>query len=136
MTSNGPATRTDQSGAVRAVLQQVYAAWAAGDADAFAARYVDDATVVMPGVFRRGRAAIRDYMAGAFAGPLNGSRAIDDPQDVRILGGDTAIVVSISGILMAGEQDLPAGREVLSTWVLSRQDERWLVAAYANAPAH
>jgi len=36
--------------AVRAVLQAVYAAWADNDADAFAALYVEDATVVHPGV--------------------------------------------------------------------------------------
>ena len=121
---------------MRDVLQQVYAAWADNDADAFAALYVDDATVVMPGVFHRGRSAVHDYMAGAFAGPLKGSRAIDDPQDIRIVGANTAIVVSISGIIMAGEQDLPTERERFATWVLSKQDGRWLIAAYANAPAH
>jgi uncharacterized protein (TIGR02246 family) len=129
-------TRTDDTSAVRDLLQQVYAAWADNDADAFAALYVDDATVVMPGVFHRGRPAVRDYMAGAFAGPLKGSRGVDDPQDIRIVGADTAIVVSRAGIIMAGEQSLPAERERLATWVISRQGGRWLIAAYANAPAH
>lgn len=136
MISNGPGTAVDSSAAVRAVLQQLYDAWAAYDADALAALYAEDATVVMPGVFHRGRPAIRDYLAAAFAGPLHGSRAVDEPQDIRLLGPDTAIVVSTAGILQPGEQDLPAGREVHATWVLSRQDERWLIAAYANAPAH
>jgi uncharacterized protein (TIGR02246 family) len=136
MTSNGLATRIDQSAAVRAVLEELYAAWTAGDADAFAALYTEDATVVLPGVFHRGRPAVRDYMASAFAGPLKGSRAVDEPQDIRILGADIAIVVSTAGIVMAGEQDVPPDRERLGTWVLSRQDGRWLIAAYANAPAH
>jgi uncharacterized protein (TIGR02246 family) len=136
MTSNGLATRIDQSAAVRAVLEQLYAAWTAGDADAFAALYTEDATVVLPGVFHRGRPAVRDYMASAFAGPLKGSRAVDEPQDIRILGADTAIVVSTAGIVLAGEQEVPPDRERLGTWVLSRQDGRWLIAAYANAPAH
>lgn len=127
---------TDDTTGVRDVLQRVYAAWAANDADAFAALYVDDATVVMPGVFRRGRSAVRDHMAAAFAGPLKGSRGIDEPQDIRIVGTDTAIVVSRAGIVMAGEQELPAERERLATWVLSKRDDRWLIAAYANAPAH
>ncbi|MEC3982443.1 SgcJ/EcaC family oxidoreductase [Amycolatopsis sp. H20-H5] len=127
------APATDET-AVLDVLQQAYAAWAANDADAFAALYVADATVVTPGVFHRGRSAMHGYLAGAFAGPLKGSHAIDEVQSVRVLG-DSAIVVSKSVVVMAGEKGYPAEREVLATWVLARQDERWLVAAYANAPA-
>lgn len=136
MTSNAPDTHTTGTHAVRELLRQVYAAWADNDADAFAALYLDDATVVLPGVFRQGRSAVRDYIAGAFAGPLKGSRGIDEPQDIRILGGDTAIVVSRAGIMMAGEQDLPAEREQMATWVLSKQDGQWMIAAYSNASAH
>jgi uncharacterized protein (TIGR02246 family) len=127
-------TRPDDMNAVRDVLEQVYTAWADNDADAFAALYAEDATVVMPGVFHQGKSTVRDYMAGAFAGPLKGSHAIDEPQDIRVVGADTVIVVSKSGIIMAGEQHLPAEREVLATWVLTRDDGRWLIAAYANSP--
>ncbi|HEX7746716.1 MAG TPA: SgcJ/EcaC family oxidoreductase [Micromonosporaceae bacterium] len=136
MTSTESRTlRLDETAAVRDVLRRLYAAWADNDAEAFAALYRDDATVVMPAVFHRGRAAVRDYMAAAFAGPLKGSRGVDRPQDIRMIGPDTAIVVSRAGIVMAGEEGLPAERERLATWVLSKQDDRWLVAAYANAPA-
>lgn len=38
---------------IRTVLDRLYAAWSDGDADAFAARYIDDATVAMPGAFGR-----------------------------------------------------------------------------------
>jgi uncharacterized protein (TIGR02246 family) len=127
-------TSTESGAGVRATLEQAYAAWAANDADAFAALYLDDATVVMPGVFHRGRNAVRDHMAAGFAGPLKGSRGIDEPQDVRVLG-DTAIVVSRAGILMAGEQEVPRERTVLATWVLARRDGRWMIAAYTNTPA-
>ena len=120
--------------AVHAVLDQIYAAWATGDADAFAALYTEDATVAMRGVFHHGRAAVRDHMAAGFAGPLRGSQGVDTPQDVRI-DGDTAIVVSRAGILFAGETELPAERAVLATWVLLRRDGRWQIAAYANTPA-
>lgn len=137
MTSTESRTlRLDETAAVRDVLRRLYTAWADNDAAAFAALYRDDATVVMPAVFHRGRAAVRDYMAAAFDGPLKGSRGVDRPQDIRMIGPDTAIVVSRAGIVMAGEEELPAERERLATWVLSKQDGRWLVAAYANAPAH
>jgi hypothetical protein len=49
MISNGLGTRTDESAAT-AVIEQIYAAWAAGDAGAFAALFADDATAVLPGV--------------------------------------------------------------------------------------
>lgn len=127
-------TTTTDTDAVQAVLSEIYAAWAAGDADAFAALYTEDATVAMRGVFHRGRAAVRDHMAAGFAGPLGGSQGVDTPQDVRV-DGDTAIVVSRAGILFAGETELPAERAVLATWVLLRRDGRWQIAAYANTPA-
>ena len=106
---------------VRDLFDRMYGAW--GDADAFAALYREDATVVMPGVFRQGREAVRDSMAAAWAGPLRGSRAIDEPLDVRVLG-DTAVVVSRAGILMPGQNELTPGTEVLATWVLTRPRTR------------
>jgi uncharacterized protein (TIGR02246 family) len=89
----------------------------------------------MPGVFHDQRSSVQGYMAAAFEGPLKGSRGLDEPQSIRILG-DTAIVVSKAGILLAGEDQLAGDRERFATWVLSKQDGNWLVAAYANCPAH
>ncbi|MGW5672005.1 YybH family protein [Micromonospora sp. NPDC003776] len=122
---------------VRDLLHALVAAWAAGDADAFAGRYADDATVVLPGgVFHRGRAEVRRYMADGFAGPLRGSTSVDEPEQVRIIGaGDTAVVVSRSGFLLPGEESLPADRLRRATWVLSRGAAGWRVEAYHNCPA-
>ncbi len=80
MTNNDP---TDQ---VLSVIHAVYENWAAGDADAFAALYTDDATVVQPGVHKKNKGEIRTTMAAGFAGPLKGSRVLDEPQSVRFLG--------------------------------------------------
>jgi uncharacterized protein (TIGR02246 family) len=121
---------------VVAVIQAVYDAWGDGDADAFAKLYTDEATVVQPGVHKRGNDEIRTTMAAGFAGALKGSRVLDEPQSVRFLGPDTAVVISEGGILMAGQSELPAERLVRATWVLTRRDERWYVAAYHNSPAN
>ena len=136
MTESSTTERDDAIAEVRAVFTELYAAWADNDADAFAAFYRDDATVVMPGVRHIGRSAVRDSMAAGFQGPLKGSKAVDEPVDFRIVGGDTAIAISKAGILMAGETDVPAEREVTATWVLTKEDGGWMIAAYANAPAH
>jgi len=118
--------------AVQDVLQQLYTAWADNDAEAFAALYTEDGTIIMPGVFHDGRPAILDFWKAAFADRMKGSRGVDEPQSVRIVGGNTAIMISKGGIVMAG-QDEPA-RVVRATWVLTKQDGRWLIAAYSNAP--
>jgi uncharacterized protein (TIGR02246 family) len=136
MTDNSPASvlTTDDS-AVRAVLDSVYAAWANNDADAFVTNYTEDATSILPGSYRETREMIRDRMAASFAGPLKGSRVIDEVQSVRFLGDDGAVVVSKSGVLMAGETDVPGERWVMATWVLAKRDGKWLLAAYHNCPA-
>jgi uncharacterized protein (TIGR02246 family) len=130
MTSSNPAD------SVMSVIHAVYDAWADGDADTFARLYTDDATVVQPGIYKTSNDVIRTTMAAAFAGPLQGSRVLDEPQGVRFLGSDAAVVITESGILLAGQNELPAGGLVRCTWVLTRRDEQWYVAAYHNSPAN
>jgi uncharacterized protein (TIGR02246 family) len=117
---------------VRAVLRSITAAWDANDAEAFAAHYVPDAAVVLPGgIFHRDREEIRAWMAAGFDGPLKGTRGVDEPELVRI-DGDSAVVISRAGFLCTGETALPASRERRATWALRRTPEGWRVAAYAN----
>ena len=75
-------------------------------------------------------------MAGAFAGPLKGSRVIDQPQDVRFPNEDTAIVISEGGIVFPGQDAVPSEGMVRATWVLAKRDGRWLVAAYHYSAAN
>lgn len=124
---------TEAEQAVRDVLDGTMKAWEAHDADTFVERYTPGATVVLSGgVFLRGREAVRSFMADAFAGRLRGSRAIDEPESVRI-SGDTAVVVSRAGILFAGQRELSADALRRATWTLTRHDGWWLVEAYANS---
>jgi uncharacterized protein (TIGR02246 family) len=126
---------TEDEKAVRAVLTGIVAAWAVNDADGFAAHYTKDATVVLPGgVYHQGQDAIRAYMAAGFAGPMRGSRSVDEPENLRLLG-DAAVVVSRSGFMLPGEAAVPAERMRRATWTLTRSDGTWAVAAYHNCPA-
>jgi uncharacterized protein (TIGR02246 family) len=135
MTTRTVGSRADQQ-AVLDVVKGVYEAWEANDAEAFVADYLDDASVVQPGVYRKNRQEIQSTMAGAFAGPLKGSRVIDLPQDVRFLDEDTAVVISEGGIVFPGQNAVPSERTVRATWVLTKRDGRWYVAAYHNSPAN
>ena len=136
MTSKTSTTASDADRqAVLDVLGRVYEAWEANDAEAFVADYLDDASVVQPGVYKKDRQEIQSSMAGAFAGSLKGSRVIDQPQDVRFLNEDTAIVISEGGIIFPGQDAVASEGLIRATWVLVRRDGGWRIASYHNSPA-
>ena len=123
-------TQTADAQVIDTIMATV-AAWDANDADAFAALYAPDATVVLPGgTFLRGRAEIRAYMAAGFAGPLAGTRGSDQQQAVRVRDG-SAIVVSLSGFTAPGASTPTRVRR--ATWTLGNHDGWWLVDAYHNS---
>ncbi|MQY06571.1 SgcJ/EcaC family oxidoreductase [Actinomadura macrotermitis] len=127
-------TRSDDVTAIKAVLEDLYKAWEAGDADAFVKDYTEDATSILPGSYRASREEVRRNMAEGFASYLKGSTTIDRMESVRFLGGDAAIVVSETGVKFQGEDEVPAERMVHATWVLEKRDGAWLIAAYHNSP--
>lgn len=130
----GSATQAEER-AVLAVFDATSSAWADGDATAFVTWYAEDATVILPGVYLQGKAAVRAGMGEAFAGPLKGSRRIHAVQNVRFLGEDAAIVVTRSVTALPGEAEPPAERRELATWALSRNDGSWFVEAYHSCSA-
>jgi len=125
-----------QEGALRAVFDETSAAWADGDANAFAARYATDATVILPGRYLPGREAIRTAMTAAFAGPLKNSRRIHRVQSVRFTDPGTAVVITDSITALPGNPEPPVQQHERATWVLSRHDGRWLIDAYHSSPKH
>jgi uncharacterized protein (TIGR02246 family) len=127
-------TRAQDEVAIQAVLVDSYGAWEAGDADGMVANYTADATAVLPGSLRDSREVIRESMALAFAGPLQGSSTYNKQLGLRFLGRDAAIVISESGILFAGETEVPDERKVNATWAFEKRDGQWLIAAYHNSP--
>jgi uncharacterized protein (TIGR02246 family) len=127
-------TRAHDEAAIQAVLVGSYGAWEAGDADGMVANYTADATAVLPGSLRDSREVIRENMALAFAGPLKGSSTYNKQLSLRFVGRDAAIVISESGILFAGESEVPDERKVNATWAFEKRDGQWLIAAYHNSP--
>jgi uncharacterized protein (TIGR02246 family) len=92
--------------AIQAVLVDSYKAWEAGDADGMVANYTADATAITSGSLRDSREVIRESMALAFEGPLNGSSTRNKQLSLRFVGRDAAIVVSESGIVFAGQAEV------------------------------
>jgi uncharacterized protein (TIGR02246 family) len=126
--------KLDKAG-VLDVLKGVYEAWNSADPDAFVAEYLEDASAILPGSYLKSRQEIRDAMAYSFNGPLKGRRSSDKVRDVRFLSDEVAVVISESGILIPGESEAPPERTVYATWVLTKRDGRWLLAAYSNSPS-
>ena len=119
--------------AVRDVIASIGAAWSAGDAQAFAALYSPDATVVLPGgVYLQGRSHIRAHAAAAFSGPLKGSTTVNSDVQVRPIAEDVAIATSLGGAKVAGAAEVSADQLRRATWVLSRRDGTWLIDSYST----
>ncbi|MRH91496.1 SgcJ/EcaC family oxidoreductase [Nocardia sp. SYP-A9097] len=127
---NDTAVQATERTAVLDVLNDVYRAWADNDADALVASYIEESTSILPGSLSDGREAVRARFAAGFAGPLKGSSVLDEPLTVRFPSPDTAIVVSRSGVLLAGQTE--PNRWVLATWVLTRGVTGWAIASYHN----
>jgi uncharacterized protein (TIGR02246 family) len=128
-------TRPHDVAAIKGILESHYQAWDAGDADAFVTDYAEDATVIMPGIYRRSREEVRRNMADGFASFLKDSTAIDKLESIRFLGENAAVAVSETGVRFPGETEIPAERMVYATWVLEKRDGTWRLAAYHNSPA-
>jgi uncharacterized protein (TIGR02246 family) len=127
-------TRAEDVAAIQAVLVKSYKAWEAGDADGMVADYTADATAIMTGSLRRSRDEVRENMALAFGGPLKDTSTYNKQLSLRFVGRDAAIVVTETGILFAGQTEVPDAGKVNATWVFEQREGNWLIAAYHNSP--
>lgn len=145
MTStDSSAVRTDAGGAgngaadkaaAAGVVQRIVQAWAAQDADAFAAVFTEDGTMVLPGdVYKSGRDQIRAFMAAGFQGPYKGTQVTGQPLGLRLITPDVGVLITQGGVLAPGETTVAPEREIRATWVVVRDGDDWRLAAYHNSP--
>ena len=116
------------------IMRRIVTAWADHDAEAFAAVFTEDATMILPGQYRKGRDQIRDFMAAGFAGPYRGTQVTGEPLDFRYLAEDVALLLTVGGVLAPGQREVSAGQAIRASWLLAERDGRWLLAAYQNSP--
>lgn len=121
--------------AIAALPARIVAAWAAHDADAFGAVFVEDGTMILPGLFLKGRDTIVDYMRQAYAGPYRGTTVTGQPIDVRFLAADVALVLTDGGVLAPGETTVAPERAIRASWLMVKRDGAWHLAAYHNSPS-
>jgi uncharacterized protein (TIGR02246 family) len=110
-------------------LDRIRDAWNAGDADAYADQFTEDATyVIFAGLISQGRAEIRDDHLPVFEKWQRGSRMSMRVIDVRMLGDDAAVVVTEGGV---GKRE-PIAHDKVQTFIFVRDGGRWRCAAFQN----
>lgn len=129
----GPAAA--EQAAVWSLPQRLVSAWANNDADAFAALFHDDGTMILPGLYKKGRESIREHMAHAFNTHYKGTRVTGQPIHIKFLSRDVMVMITLGGVLGPKETTVSDVRSIRATWLASKQDGQWLLAAYQNSPA-
>jgi uncharacterized protein (TIGR02246 family) len=120
--------------AIAALPARMIEMWAAHDAEGFADLFTEDGTLILPGVYHKGRAEIRQFMATAFAGPYKDSRVTGQPIDIKPLGPDAVALITQGGVIPAGETELPDRAAIRASWIAVRRDGQWRLAVYQNCP--
>jgi uncharacterized protein (TIGR02246 family) len=130
----GPAVPATEQAEIAAVPARMVASWAAHDAEAFADLFTEDGTLILPGVYKKGRDEIRAFMAAGYAGPYQGTRVTGTPLDIKPLAAGAVALLTTGGVIAAGATELSDEAAIRASWILVKRDGRWRLAVYQNCP--
>ncbi|WDZ83505.1 SgcJ/EcaC family oxidoreductase [Micromonospora cathayae] len=133
-TSTHPGLSPAEQAAVAAVPARMIEAWGKHDADAFADLFVEDGTMMLPGLYVKGRDAIRAFMADAYASRYRGTTVTGKPIEIKPLGPGAVAVLTEGGVLPPGQTEVPVRAAIRASWILVKSDDRWRLAVYQNCP--
>lgn len=119
---------------IAAVPGRLVSAWAANDAEAFSQLFTQDGTLILPGVYQKGRDDIRKFMEAGYAGPYKGTTVTGTPLDIKPLGTDAVALLTVGGVLEPGEKEVSTKQAIRAAWILVRDDGTWRLAVYQNCP--
>jgi uncharacterized protein (TIGR02246 family) len=134
MTTSTPAPgiSSAEQAEIAAVPARMVAAWAAHDAVAFSKLFTEDGTLILPGIYKKGRDDIRQFMAAGYAGPYKGTSVTGAPLDIKPLGKDAVALLTVGGVLAPGETELSSRAAIRASWILVKRDGNWQLAVYQN----
>src|ERR1700730_10632101 len=120
---------------VAAVPGRLVSAWAAHDAEAFSQLFIQDGTMILPGVYKKGRDGIRMYMEAGYARAYKGTSVTVTRLEMKPLGSDAFALITVGGVLAPGEQEVSAKEAIRASWILVKDDDgTWRLAVYQNCP--
>jgi uncharacterized protein (TIGR02246 family) len=117
---------------IAALPARMVGAWAAHDADAFADLFVEDGTMMLPGVHKKGHEEIRTFMANAFRTYYKDTTVTGRPFDLMPLGPGAVALLTTGGVLPPGETELTSANAIRASWILVERDAEWKIAVYQN----
>jgi uncharacterized protein (TIGR02246 family) len=118
---------------IRALHRQMLDAWQAGDGEAFAAPFSDDALFIgFDGSVMRGREEIAGTHQELFDRWLKGSRLVEEQTHIRFASPDVAIVHSVGGTVMRGKAKPAPERDSIQTLVAVREAGGWSFVSFQN----
>lgn len=129
-----PTISSAEQAEIAAVPARMVAAWAAHDAEAFADLFTENGTLILPGVYKKGRAEIREFMSAGYAGPYQGTRVTGTPIDLKPLAEGAVALLTTGGVIASGETELSDRDAIRASWILVRREGRWQLAVYQNCP--
>jgi uncharacterized protein (TIGR02246 family) len=118
-----------------AIPGRLVSAWAAHDAVAFSQLFIEDGTMILPGVYKKGREEIRKHMEAGYAGQYKGTTVAGSPLDAKPLGSDAVALITVGGVLAPGEKEYSAKEAIRASWILVKDDDGiWRLSVYHNCP--
>lgn len=121
--------------AVAALTQRLAAAWVHLDAGSIADLFTEDGTLILPGVFKQGRADIQAFFKDAFDNQYAGTHVVGTPIGLRFFGADAALLLSGGGVVVDGETEVSDAQAIRASWFAVRTEGGWKLASYQNTPA-
>jgi uncharacterized protein (TIGR02246 family) len=119
---------------IAAVPARMVEAWAAHDAEAFAELFAEDGSLILPGVYKKGREEIQRFMEAGYAGSYKGTRVTGKPLEIKPLAEGAVALVTVGGVLARGEAEVSSKEAIRASWILIRGEGRWELAVYQNCP--
>ena len=118
-----------------AIPGRLVSAWAAHDAVAFSQLFIEDGTMILPGVYKRGREEIRKHMEAGYAGQYKGTTVAGSPLEAKPLGNDAVALITVGGVIAPGEKEYTSEEAIRASWILVKDDDgTWRLAVYQNCP--
>ena len=126
--------RAADEAAIRRIVKAVEDGWNAGDGNAFAAPFAEDADyVVVNGMRIKGRETIASGHQQIFDTIYKGSHNEATLQSIRFLRDDAAIA-HIEWHLKYAVGGSAHQRKAMCSMVMTKQGGRWSIAAFHNTP--